>query len=150
MNVYWQAGIAIAVLMAGFVSGCSFKQRELDRIKDDYKEQVQLALQENRSLEKRMQADADAMTVKFQKEQKDAEKTINDLRSRIADGSLRLSVRTESTGGMPGGSGVESSEGRAYVDRGTAQALVAITERGDSAIRRLNLCIDRYEAVRGK
>lgn len=150
MNLSLKVGLCIALLVAGFLGGCSYKQRELNQLKADYAEQVQLALQENRNLEKRMQADADAMTVKYQKEQKNAEKTIKDLRSRIASGDLRLSVRTESTSGMPGGSGVESSEGRADVDRGTAQALVAITERGDSAIRRLNLCIDRYEFVRGR
>lgn len=150
MSIYLKAGVCIALLAAGFLGGCSWKQRELSQLKADYVEQVQLALQENRNLEKRMQADADAITVKYQKEKKNAEKTIKDLRSRIASGDLRLSVRTESTSGMPDGSGVESSEGRADIDRGTAQALVAITERGDNAIRRLNQCIDSYNAVRGE
>ena len=148
MNVYWKAGIAMALLLVGFLGGCSFKQRELNQIKDAYAQQVADALQANRELEKKMQADADAITVKYQKEQKDAEKTIADLRSRIASGDLRLSVRTESTSGMSAGSGSEYREGRAYLDAGTAESLVAITDRGDRAIRRLNECVDKYEAIR--
>lgn len=148
MNIYWKAGVCIALLIVGFLGGCSWKQRELNQIKDAYAEQVQQALQENREIEKKLQADADAITVKYQKEQKDAQKTIADLRSRIADGSLRLSVRTESASGVSGGSGFEPGEGRADIDRGTAQALVAITDRGDRAIRNLNQCIDRYESLR--
>jgi len=148
MNLYWKCGIAVALLLVGFLGGCSWKQRELNSIKDAYAEQVQLALQENRNLEKKMQADADAITVKYQKEQKDAQKTIADLRSRIASGDLRLSVRTESTTGMSAGSGSEYREGTAYLDRGTAERLVSITERGDSAIRRLNECVDRYNSLR--
>ena len=150
MNLYWKAGIAVALLIVGFLGGCSWKQRELNQIKDAYAEQVQLALQENRNLEKRLQSEADSITQKYQKEQKDAQKTIADLRTRIANGSLRLSVRTESTSGMSAGSGSEHREGIAYLDRGTAERLVSITERGDSAIRRLNECVDRYNRLRGE
>ena len=150
MNLYWKAGIAVALLIVGFLGGCSWKQRELNQIKDAYAEQVQLALQENRNLEKRLQSEADSITQKYQKEQKDAQKTIADLRTRIANGSLRLSVRTESTSGMSAGSGSEPGEGIAYLDRGTAERLVSITERGDSAIRRLNECVDRYNRLRGE
>lgn len=148
MNIYWKSGVVIALVIVGFLGGCQFKSREIEDIKAAYQKQVDDAIEANRNLEKQMQADADAITVKYQKEQKNAEKTINDLRSRIADGSLRLSVRTESASGMPGGSGAEYPEGRADIDRGTAQALVAITERGDNAIRRLNQCIDQYESIR--
>lgn len=150
MNLYWKCGLAVLLLLVGFLGGCSYKQRELNQIKDAYAEQVNQALAENREIEKRMQADADAITVKYNKEKKDAQKTIADLRSRIADGSLRLSVRTESTSGMSAGSGSEHREGIAYLDRGTAERLVSITERGDSAIRRLNECVDRYNSLRGE
>lgn len=148
MNIYWKCGLAVLLLAVGFLGGCSWKQRELNQVRDAYAEQVNQALAENRELEKRMQADADAITVKYQKEQKDAQKTIADLRSRIADGSLRLSVKTVGASGMPAGSGSEHREGIAYLDRGTAERLVSITERGDSAIRRLNECVDRYNRLR--
>jgi hypothetical protein len=150
MNLYWKAGIALALLVVGFLGGCSWKQRELNSIKDAYAEQVQLALQENRQLEKKMKADADSITQKYQKENRDAQKTIADLRSRIASGDLRLSVRTESAAGMSNDTGTEHREGIAYLDRGTAERLVSITERGDSAIRRLNECVDRYNSLRGE
>ena len=150
MNIYWKCGLAVLLLLVGFLCGCSWKQRELNSIKDAYAEQVQLALQENRNLEKRLQGEADAITVKYQKEQKDAQKTIANLRSRIASGDLRLSVRTEGSSGVSAGSGSEHREGIAYLDRGTAERLVSITERGDSAIRRLNECVDRYNSLRGE
>ena len=150
MNVYWKCGLAVLLLAVGFLVGCSWKQRELNSIKDAYAEQVQLALQENRQLEKRMQADADAITVKYQKEQKDAQKTIADLRSRIADGSLRLSVRTEGSSGMSAGSSTEHGEARAYIAGGDAERLVSIASRGDEAIRDLNQCIDRYNSLRNE
>jgi len=149
MNIYWKCGLAVLLLLVGFLGGCSYKQRELNQVRQDYAEQVNQALAENREIEKKMQADADAITVKYNKEKKDAEKTIADLRSRIADGSLRLSVRTESTSGMSNDTGTEHREGIAYLDRGTAERLVSITERGDSAIRRLNECVDRYNSLRG-
>lgn len=148
MNIYWKAGIAIALVLAGFVGGCSHKQAELDRLKADYAEQVSKALDENRQLEKRLQAEADSLTQQYKKEKNDAEKTISDLRHRIADGSLRLSVRTEGSTRVPDGTSAQSGEAQAYIDRGTADALVGLTSRGDDAIRDLNQCIDRYNALR--
>lgn len=148
MNIYWKCGLAALLLIVGFLGGCSYKQRELNQVRQDYAEQVNQALAENREIEKKMQADADAITVKYNKEKKDAEKTIADLRSRIADGSLRLSVRTESTTGMPAGSSTQSGEARAELDRATAQSLVSIVSDGDAAIRDLNQCIDKYKSLR--
>ena len=150
MNVYWKAGIAIALLIVGFIGGCSFKQRDLDKLKADYAEQVSKALEENRALEKKMQDEADSITQKYQKEKKDAEKTISNLRSRIASGDLRLSVKTVGAGGVSTASGTEPGEERAYLDRGTAEALVGLTSRGDDAIRDLNQCIDKYNSIRSR
>lgn len=150
MNIYWKAGICIALLIVGFVGGCSHKQAELDRLKQDYADQVSKALEENRALEKKMQADADELTVKYQKEKQDAQKTINDLRNRIASGDLRLSVRTVSTKGMSDSTSTEYREERAELDGETAQSLVSITSDGDEAIRDLNQCIDKYNSVRSK
>ena len=148
LNSYLKAAFCIACLIAGFLGGCSYKQRQLDQLKADYAEQVSKALEENRALEKKMQADADAITVKYNKEKKDAEKTIADLRTRIANGTVRLSIPVSSTG-MSAGSGSELGETRAELDGETAQSLVSIVSDGDDAIRDLNQCIDKYNAIRG-
>ncbi len=148
-GIYWKIGAGIACLLIGFIGGCSYKQGQLDKLKADYADQLDKALQENRQVEKKMQDEANAITQKYQKEQKDAEQKISDLKSRIASGSLRLSVPTAGTSTMSAGSGAAYGEGRAYlVDGRTANRLVAIIERGDKAIRKLNTCIDRYNAVR--
>ena len=149
-SIYIKAGIAIALLVVGFVGGCSHKQAELDRLKADYAAQVQAGLEANRQLEKRMQAEADILTQQYQKEKKDAQKTIDSLRSRIASGDIRLSVRTASTKGMSSDSSTEYREERAELDGETAQSLVSITADGDEAIRDLNQCIDKYNAIRSK
>lgn len=143
-------GWSILILVFGFGLGYAFQASRIDQIKQDYAEQVNKALQENRELEKRLQDEADSITQKYQKEAKDAQKTIENLRSRIADGSLRLSVRTASTKGMSDSTSTEHREERAELDGATAQSLVSIVSDGDGAIRDLNQCIDRYNAIRTK
>ena len=148
MNAYLRWGLALALALAGFAGGCSMKQAQLDRMQAEYTQKVNDALEANRQLERRMQADADAIALKYRKEQENAQKTIDSLRSRIASGDIRLSVPV-STARMPGGSSPEPGETRAELDGETAQSLVSIAADGDRAIRDLNQCIDRYNAVRG-
>jgi len=75
------------------------------------------------------------------------------LRADIASGERRLFIPVKAaecalsaTSDSSIASG--STETRAELDSGTAQALVDITSRGDSAIRQLNTCYDQYEKMR--
>ncbi len=145
----WKACLVLACFAAGLVFGLWVGNNRLERLKADYAAQVQAGLEANRQLERRLQNEADSLTQQYQKEKKDAEKTISDLRHRIADGSLRLSVRTAGSTRVPDGSGAEHREARAELDGETAQALVSITADGDDAIRDLNQCIDKYNSLRG-
>ena len=81
---------------------------------------------------------------------KSADKAAKDLRTNIANGSLRLSIPIASSVAVSGNSTAsdQHSEARADIDPGYAQAIVAITERGDQAINQLNSCIDAYQALR--
>lgn len=144
----FRAFILAFAFIVGMSVGLWIGDNRLEKLKADYAEQVSKALEENRALEKKMQADADAITVKYNKEKKDAEKTIADLRARIANGTVRLSIPVSSTG-MSAGSGSELGEARAELDGETAQSLVSIVSDGDDAIRDLNQCIDKYNAIRG-
>ena len=85
MNIYWKAGVCIALLIVGFVGGCSLKQRELDKIKADYAEQVNLGLQANRDLEQRMADSTNAIATEYQKEKAASDRTIENLKKELAN-----------------------------------------------------------------
>lgn len=85
MNIYWKAGIAVALLIVGFLGGCSWKQRELNQIKDAYAEQVSQALAENRELEKKMQTSVNDAAAQYQKQKAESDKTIENLKKDLAN-----------------------------------------------------------------
>lgn len=85
MNLYWKAGIALALLIVGFLGGCSYKQRELNRIKEDYAEQVQAGLQANRDLEQRMADSTHAIATEYQAQKAQSDKTIENLKKELAN-----------------------------------------------------------------
>ena len=85
MNIYWKAGICIVILIVGFVGGCSLKQRELDKIKSDYAEQVNLGLQANRELEKKLQTAVNDVAVQYQAQKAASDKTIESLKKELAN-----------------------------------------------------------------
>ena len=75
------------------------------------------------------------------------------LRADIASGERRLFIPVkapECAISAPSDTAIASgsTETRAELDSGIAQALVDITSRGDSAIRQLNTCYDQYEKMR--
>ena len=85
VNTYVNAGIAIGILIAGFLGGCTYKQRELNQIKADYAEQVNLGLQANRELEKKLQTAVNDVAVQYQQEKAASEKTIETLKRELAN-----------------------------------------------------------------
>ena len=76
------------------------------------------------------------------------------LRADIANGavSLRIPVKTQcavpAAGDATVAAGGDSGTASAELDRQTAEALIAITAEGDTAIRKLNTCIQTYEQMR--
>jgi len=76
------------------------------------------------------------------------------LRADIASGtlSLRIPVKTQcavpASGDATAAAGGDSGTASAELDRSTAEALIAITAEGDTAIRKLNTCIQTYEQMR--
>lgn len=93
---------------------------------------------------------ANASARNLQEEQEYARKQISDLKSAVADGSMRLSiatrrVQTSSNAGVACGA-VESE--RAELDPKAAQDLVAIAADGDEATRQLVALIAFYNKVR--
>jgi prophage endopeptidase len=91
-------------------------------------------------------ADKDA---ELQKEKDDAKKQIAKRDADIATGKLRLYVKTVGNTTCPDAPTSSGSDtATAQLDPKTAQSLVAITDEGDTAIRKLNACIATYQTVR--
>lgn len=85
MNIYWKAGICIALLIVGFISGALYKQRELNAVRADYAEQVNLGLQANRELEKKLQTSVNEVAVQYQSQKAASDKTIESLKKELAN-----------------------------------------------------------------
>lgn len=95
-------------------------------------------------IETKMQEASVEADEKLKQEKKNAEAKINALKSDVADGTLRLYVRTSQS--SPSASG--AAENGAELDRQVAQDLISITADGDKAVIQLNSCIDFYNNLR--
>jgi Tfp pilus assembly protein PilX len=95
-------------------------------------------------IETKMQETVDQTNEQLKKEKKDAETKINSLKSAVADGELRLYIRTSNNSSSTCG----NTENGAELDRQVAQDLIGITADGDKAIIQLNSCIDLYNKLR--
>ncbi len=106
------------------------------------------------ALEQRLQASSQTQYRRLG----DAEQKAARLRDRLATAELRLSVLTAEPGADSAGHDVQlptaartgrlvDGTGRADIDRGVAQRLVAITQRGDRAIVALGMCQDYVRTI---
>jgi len=120
----------------------------------DLKQQAEVAAlnEKARETEKQMVVVATTYADTLRKSNKDAEKKITTLRANIATGDLRLSIATQgpvcpsSVASIT--TGDNSGETRTELDRSVAESLIAITAEGDTAIRKLNACIETYNTLR--
>lgn len=85
MNIYLKAGIAVALLIVGFIAGALYKQRELNAVRADYAEQVNLGLQANRELEKKLQTSVNDVAVQYQTQKAASDRTIESLKKELAN-----------------------------------------------------------------
>lgn len=95
-------------------------------------------------IESSMRDEAAATTAKLEKEKRDAQIKVDQLRADVAAGTVRLSVRAS----CPAGDASGDQQARAELDPKTADDLIAITADGDKAIIELNSCIDFYNNLR--
>ncbi|RJG06236.1 lysis protein [Noviherbaspirillum cavernae] len=89
----------------------------------------------------------DAITVNSQKEKENANATIASLRADMRNGTERLSLAVAAC--QTGTSGAGNSEARAELLPAAADRIVGIIGEADDAVRDLNACIDKYNAVKG-
>lgn len=142
------------ILIAGLVTGIFFgwtinewwNGNRIAKLEKDHAEAVRKAEQDARQKEQAMQTERDALAIKYDQENQEAQNEINRLRNLVRTGAMRLSVPT-TTCKVPGSPGAGTEQTRAELDPKTADDLVAIATDGDEAIRKLNLCIDQYQAI---
>lgn len=109
------------------------------------KHQERMAIQEQVvRIETQMQQVATDANAKLKEEKKNAQVKIDALKQSVADGSVRMYVRSSCNSSAPNG----DSENGAELDRQTSQDLIGITADGDKAILQLNACIDLYNNLR--
>lgn len=148
LNPYILLSILLAVL--GSFGGGYWKGGHDARMK----QQAEIAAlnEKARETEKQMVVVATTYADTLRKSNKDAEKKITTLRANIATGDLRLSIPTQSpvcsSSVASVTAGDNSGETRTELDRSVAESLIAITAEGDTAIRKLNACIETYNTLR--
>ena len=143
---YVLLGIVLTVLGA-FASG--YYKGESD---ESARQQIEIAAlnAEARQKEQALAAAVNTQAVQLVKANNEA-KILNQKRNAdLAAGVMRLRVPVscpvQASGDAPAASG--ASIGTAELQPETAQALVAITDDADAAVRKLNTCINLYNQVR--
>jgi hypothetical protein len=109
------------------------------------------ATEENNKVSQQLEATVQQHNQKLKELNSESQTKINALKRSVATGAVRLSIPTvtssTSTCEVPEATTRVVTEVRTELDPETAQALIAITERGDQAIRQLNELIDFYNSI---
>jgi len=133
--------------------------------KGSYDKGVEIALEVVAANDKARDTETQLTTVAttyasvLRKNEQNAQKKITDLRTAVSSGERKLfipvptqtpncSVQT-TTDAIPT-SGSDTRETRAELDRKVAESLIALTAEGDTAIRKLNVCISQYNEIKEK
>ena len=108
---------------------------------------------ESRQKEQALVAAVNTQAIQLVKANQNAKLLQQKRNADIDSGALRLRLPVKptlcaisATGDAPATAGVDV--GTAELDGETAKALVAITDEGDAAIRKLNACISLYNQIR--
>lgn len=81
------------------------------------------------------------------KEKENAKAENDKLRAAVATGARRLSVRITSCE-QPNGTGTGNQQARAELVPQVAERIIGVGIDGDDAVRDLNACIDKYQALK--
>jgi hypothetical protein len=150
-NPYVLLGIVLAVLGsfgAGYYSG---EQNEYER------QQIEIAAlnAKARETEQRMGEVAQTYAQTLRKANNVAKAKETKLRSDIASGERKLFIPVKApecaiptAADATPADGDNSGEARAELSGQVSESLIAIASEGDTAIRKLNACIESYETLR--
>ena len=124
--------------------------KESRRIESEARQETEV-LRKAQERNRNLQATVENLQTRMMKENKDAQKKIDDLLGRINRGDVRVSIAARSCNGMSSGSGssFDAGKARAELDPAVVERILAVGRDGDSAVRSLNQCIDQYRALAG-
>jgi len=140
----------IVFLIVGLVSYFYGHHKGYDESQTEVALQIDQANNEARLTERKLDQRIADLSTQLEKVQDDAKKQIAKRDADIATGKLQLFVKTKtpvcSPTNAPATSGPDTAT--AQLDPAFAQSVVAITDDGDLAIRKLNACIATYNQVK--
>jgi len=148
-NPWVLLGILMAILSA---AGSGYYKGSEDEVT---RQQVEIAAlnAKARETEQNMAKVANTYAETLRKSQNAARTKETKLRADVASGALRLSIPTQSpvcsTSVTAVTAGDNSGETRTELSGQVSETLIAIASEGDSAIRKLNQCIQTYETLKG-
>ena len=143
--------IGIACLLVGLIAGWLANgwrlNEKIEATAAEHAQALQRAEQKARAKEQAWQSTHNELQAQYEQEKKDAESKIADLRRRVQSGAVRMSVNATACA-VSTNTRTGAVETRAELDPKDADDLIAIAADGDAAIRDLNLCIDKYNALK--
>lgn len=156
------AGLLCALLLATFYAGAFYEGRqvaksaaaEMQELQRRHARTVAWLSGERTQAQARLSAEIDALKNQHQTDQEKADEDHRTHVSGLRAGSVSVRVPIVPASCQPAGSpasgvsGAGSAAASAELDPETAAALESIPHEGDAAIRKLNLCISQYNAVR--
>lgn len=151
--------LAVGLLIGGYLTDLA-ADATLATVKTEHAQTLQSYAEQRDAQARRAvqaQQDAAATVAKIDQahyeEMRRAQTELEQLRAAVVAGTRRLSIKAtcpavgsrvpEATGTA----GVGDAAGRADIDPGAAARIVALTDRGDTAIRQLNACQEYARAV---
>jgi hypothetical protein len=140
-SLYWLIG---AISLCG---ACELHGRHAEAKKWEEKEAYEksVSLEATLTKEREDRRAFDSITMASRKVQDDAKVKIDRLQDRVRAGDVRLSVAT--SGCTESNTGVRNQQARCDILPTTAYDLIAIGADADTVVRKLNECIDKYNAI---
>jgi hypothetical protein len=151
LNPWVLLGIVLVVFGAGTSGYFKGSADEYER------QQLEIARlnEQARETEKRMGEVAQTYAQNLRKSNDVAKAKETKLRSDIATGKRKLFIPVQApdcavptTADAPAADGDNSGETRAELSGQVSESLISIASEGDTAIRKLNACIESYETLR--
>ena len=146
------AGLVLGLLLGWHFTGLS-AAATLATVKTEHAQTLQsIAEQRDAQARRAVQAQQDAANTVAKideahyEDMRRAQTEIEQLRAAVVAGTRRLSIQATCPAVGPrvseatGTAGVGDASGRADIDPGAAARIVALTDRGDTAIRQLKAC----------
>ena len=144
---FWVAAFSICLSCA--FGGYEYAQKGIEQERAVAKAALDAANQHAQEITNERNKSITDISGRLADTQAKADQAAKALRNNLSTGAVRLSIAGSCGSPVSGDPTAANTNnpGSCNIDPGAAQALVAITERGDSAIEKLNSCIAAYNSL---